>query len=175
MSISSSSTSPSSPLACWRKFPAWSLHTFAALKYEFSYREILFWKKQRDICGKRHLGNDMNVIPNIIVQYIIAIQKIFFTLMVSVFWMTRHRLTQRHLRTVKVKTILLGGVKVEIFYIGKVKVDTDHPRILSYESESRNFLPQNRKVKVCHWGKVKVKCCYMRKLKVTKVPFSDEN
>ena len=74
--------------------------------------------------------------------------------------------------TFKVKTILLGGVKVEIFYIGKVKVDTDHPMILSYESESRNFLPQNRKVKVCHWGKVKVKCCYMRKLKVTKVPFS---
>ena len=67
--------------------------------------------------------------------------------------------------TFKVKTILLG----------KVKVDTDHPMILSYESESRNFLPQNRKVKVCHWGKVKVKCCYMRKLKVTKVPFFDEN
>ena len=116
----------------------------------------------------------MNVIPNIIVQYINAIQKnIFHPHGIRI--LNDSAQADRASPTVKVKTILLGGVKVEIFHIGKVKVDTDHPRILSYESESRNFLPQNRKVKVCHWGKVKVKCCYMRKLKVTKVQFSDEN
>ena len=116
----------------------------------------------------------MNVIPNIIVQYVIAIQKnIIYPHGIRILNDSAQADTASP--TVKVKTILLGGVKVEIFNIGKVKVDTDHPRILSYESESRNFLPQNRKVKVCHWGKVKVKCCYMRKLKVTKVPFFDEN